>query len=65
MNEKEKKINRLSKNFNELDIEGKETLLRIGERVFRVCNFVNWEISSLRTEKDEINFETGKKCQTL
>ncbi|MDR0400091.1 MAG: hypothetical protein LBH51_04035 [Treponema sp.] len=61
MNEKEIKIDRLSKNFKELDREGKETLLRIGEKVFRVCNFVNREISSLTTEKDEINLETGNK----
>jgi hypothetical protein len=59
MTERNIKIDRLSKNYEELDIEGKETLLRIGEMVFTVCHFVNAEISSLAGAKDEMNFEVG------
>jgi hypothetical protein len=59
MTERNIKIDRLSNNYEELDIEGKETLLKIGEMVFTVYNFVNKEISSLTGSKDEMNFEAG------
>jgi hypothetical protein len=57
------KVDRLSNNYRELDNDGKETLLRIGEKVFRVKDFVNKEISSLLNENHEIGklkFENEK-----
>jgi hypothetical protein len=50
-------VDKLSKNYKELDTEGKETLLKIGEKVFKVKNFVNKEILSLVNKDDVLNFE--------
>jgi hypothetical protein len=50
-------VDKLSKNYKELDTEGKETLLKIGEKVFKVKNFVNKEISSMVNKDDVLNFE--------
>jgi hypothetical protein len=55
---RETNVDKLSKNYEELDTEGKETLLRIGEKVFMVKNFVLMELSSLTTKKD-LKFENG------
>jgi hypothetical protein len=54
-------VDKLSKNYEELDTEGKETLLRIGEKVFRVKSFVNKEILSLINKDDVLNFENENK----
>jgi hypothetical protein len=54
---RENNVDKLSNNYGELDIEGKETLLRIGEKVFSVKNFVGREISSLITKKDTLKLE--------
>ena len=58
MTERENNLDRLSKNYRELDSEGKDTLLRIGEKVFTVNNFVERELSSLMTENDTLKFDT-------
>jgi hypothetical protein len=60
MTEKHTNVDKLSKNYGELDTEGKNTLLRIGEKVFSMNNFVSKEISSLLTKKDE-NKLAGEK----
>jgi hypothetical protein len=57
---KEINIDRLSKNFEELDTEGKDTLLKIGEKVFNVNNFVNKEIASLLHKQGAIKFKNEK-----
>jgi hypothetical protein len=54
MTERDIKVDRLSKNYRELDNDGKEKLLRIGEKVFKVKDFVNKEISSLLNENNDI-----------
>jgi hypothetical protein len=54
MKERNTKVDRLSKNYRELDNDGKEKLLRIGEKVFTVKDFINKEISSLLNERNEI-----------
>jgi hypothetical protein len=54
MQERNTKVDRLSKNYRELDNDGKEKLLRIGEKVFTVKDFINKEISSLLNERNEI-----------
>jgi hypothetical protein len=60
MTERDIKIDRLSKNYRELDNDGKEKLLRIGEKVFKVKDFVNKEISSLVNDNNDIGkFENG------
>ena len=56
MRDRETNLDRLSKNYRELDSEGKDTLLRIGEKVFTVNNFVERETSSLMTENDTLKF---------
>jgi hypothetical protein len=53
-------VDKLSKNYEELDAEGKETLLRIGEKVFKVKNFVNKEILSLVNKNDRLKFNNEK-----
>jgi hypothetical protein len=57
MTGKNTNVDKLSKNYKELDTEGKETLLKIGEKVFKVKSFVNKEISSLVNKDDILNFE--------
>jgi hypothetical protein len=54
-------VDKLSKNYKELDTEGKETLLKIGEKVFKVKNFVNKEILSLVNKDDLFDFENENK----
>jgi hypothetical protein len=54
MTERKNKLDTLSKNYLELDTDGKNKLLRIGEKVLYVKNFVNKEILSL-TENKNIN----------
>jgi prefoldin subunit 5 len=56
MTEKENKVDKLSKNYRELDTDGKETLLKIGEKVFTVKKFVNKEVSLL-IENNDVNKE--------
>jgi hypothetical protein len=56
MTGKENKVDKLSKNYRELDTDGKETLLKIGEKVFTVKKFINKEISSL-IENNDVNKE--------
>jgi hypothetical protein len=46
MVEKENKLDKLSKNYQELDTDGKNRLLRIGEKVLYVKSFVNKEVKS-------------------
>jgi hypothetical protein len=57
MTEKENNLDKLSKNYRALDLEGKNTLLRIGEKVLTVNDFVNQEISSSINEKDKLKIE--------
>jgi hypothetical protein len=57
MTGKDVNVDKLSKNYAELDTEGKETLLRIGEKVFKAKNFVNKEILSLANKDDGLKFE--------
>jgi hypothetical protein len=47
-------LDKLSNNYLELDTDGKNSLLRIGEKVLYVKNFVTKEILSL-TENRDIN----------
>ncbi|MDR2501508.1 MAG: hypothetical protein LBD37_10605 [Treponema sp.] len=54
---RERNVDKFSKNYKELDAEGKETLLRIGEKVYTMKNFVGREVSSLMTKKDNLKFE--------
>jgi hypothetical protein len=53
MTGKENKLDKLSKNYLELDTDGKNTLLNIGEKVLCVKNFINKEISTLSKGKNE------------
>jgi hypothetical protein len=55
MTEKERKLDKLSKNYQELDKDGKNRLLRIGEKVLNVKTFVDKETSSL--DKEELKIE--------
>ena len=43
----------LSKNYEELNTEGRDTLLRIGEKVFNVKNFVNNKIFIFKRQTGE------------
>jgi hypothetical protein len=52
MTEKKDNLDKLSKNYLELDTDGKDRLLKIGEKVLYVKNFVNKEIVSLMENKD-------------
>jgi hypothetical protein len=54
MTEKENKLDKLSKNYKELDKDGKNRLLRIGEKVLNVKTFVDKETSSLDKEESKI-----------
>jgi hypothetical protein len=54
-------VDKLSKNYKELDTEGKETLLKIGEKVFKVKSFVNKESLSLINKDDVLNFENENR----
>jgi hypothetical protein len=49
---KKNNLDKLSNNYPELDTAGKNKLLRIGEKVLYVKNFVNKEILSLTENKD-------------
>jgi hypothetical protein len=53
MTGKENNLDKLSKNYQELDTDGKDTLLKIGEKVLYVKNFVNKEISILSENNNE------------
>lgn len=57
MIEKEKNLDRLSHNYQELDVDGKNKLLLIGEKILNVNDFVNQEISSLINKKDDLKVE--------
>ncbi|MDR1637600.1 MAG: hypothetical protein LBR93_09705 [Treponema sp.] len=59
MTGKKNNLDKLSHNYKELDDQGRETLLKIGEKVFTVNNFVNREISSLISKNNkEEKFES-------
>jgi hypothetical protein len=53
MTGKENNLDRLSKNYQELDKDGKDALLKIGEKVLYVKTFVNKEISILSEDNNE------------
>jgi predicted nucleotidyltransferase len=53
MTGREHNIDKLSHNYKELDDRRREALLKIGEKVFTVNNFVDREISTLVNENNE------------
>jgi hypothetical protein len=50
-------IDKLSKNYGELNDEGREALLKIGEKVFIMNNFVNRKITSFSKYNKKEKFE--------
>jgi hypothetical protein len=61
MTREKNNLDKLSQNYEELDTQGREALLKIGEKVFTVKKFVNREISSLINTNENENFENEKK----
>ncbi|MDR1576533.1 MAG: hypothetical protein LBS37_11055 [Treponema sp.] len=47
----------MSKNYGELNDEGREALLKIGEKVFIMNNFVNRKITSFSKYNKKEKFE--------
>ncbi|MDR2747425.1 MAG: hypothetical protein LBB77_08280 [Treponema sp.] len=65
MTGRENKLNKLSNNYGELDNQGRETLLKIGEKVFTVNRFVDREVSSLVSNLASKNKEKKFKDESF